>query len=585
MKDKRIEMCLIAAVAVLLFFSTIAPMVVGNEISMRARNEFLENLAFVCSDDSGSSRLSYCKKLFSRDFSNNDFVLESVKPTISVDLSKKGTSKGPMDSAWSMQSHDVHHTGQSPYVTADNTGIEKWRFYVDGWIEDTPVIIDDGFIYFGQGWDLYAINNDGSFKWNYKTDGLISGSSPAIAEDGTIYVGSWDCKLYAINSNGTLKWVVSTGGSVSSSPAIAEDETIYLGTLGGFEHGGYIVAIYPNGTLKWRYETGDDINEGITSDPAISDDGTIYIGSGDSYLYAMYPNGTLKWRFKTGDEIHGHPSIANDGTIYIGSWDDYLYALYPNGTMKWKVGTGWGTSNCQAIGNDGTIYVGTDRIRAFYPNGTLKWDFNLGSNKYVGKSSPAISADGTIYIGTHIGEMSGGEIIAINSNGVERWRKEIADDWVDSSPGIAEDGTVYIGGVFDLDWEMGYLHAFGPIDSNSPPDAPIIEGPTQGKAGTEYIYKFTSIDPDNNPVSVYIDWGDDTTTGWTREYASGETAKIKHTFNQQGTFNIKAKAKDTLGEESDWGYLEVTMPVNYNLNQQSSIPLFLQILQRILNIE
>ena len=36
-------------------------------------------------------------------------------------------------------------------------------------------------------------------------------SSPAIGSDGTIYVGSDDCKLYAINSNGTLKWSYTTG--------------------------------------------------------------------------------------------------------------------------------------------------------------------------------------------------------------------------------------------------------------------------------------------------------------------------------------------------------------------------------------
>ena len=44
---------------------------------------------------------------------------------------------GPMNSPWPMQGHDRRHTGRSPYSTADNPGIEKWRFFTGdhGWID------------------------------------------------------------------------------------------------------------------------------------------------------------------------------------------------------------------------------------------------------------------------------------------------------------------------------------------------------------------------------------------------------------------------------------------------------------------
>jgi len=35
---------------------------------------------------------------------------------------------GTMNSSWPMQSHNLHHTGRRPYSTADNPGIEKWKF-------------------------------------------------------------------------------------------------------------------------------------------------------------------------------------------------------------------------------------------------------------------------------------------------------------------------------------------------------------------------------------------------------------------------------------------------------------------------
>ena len=55
-------------------------------------------------------------------------------------------------------------------------------------------------------------------------------SSPAIGDDGTIYVGSHDHKVYALNPDGSLKWSHTTGGEVRSSPAIGGDGTVYVGS-------------------------------------------------------------------------------------------------------------------------------------------------------------------------------------------------------------------------------------------------------------------------------------------------------------------------------------------------------------------
>ena len=154
----------------------------------------------------------------------------------------------------------------------------------------------------------------------------------------------------------------------------------------------------------------------------------------------------------------------------------------------------------------------------------------------------------------------GGDIIAVNPNCTEKWRKKIADEWVDSSPSIAEDGTVYIGSATG---HGGYLHAFGPVDSNSPPETPTISGKTKGENGMQYQYIFRAIDPDNNPISFYIAWGDGD-EGWQSERASNEKCYYRHTWSEQGKYTIRCKAKDVLGEESDWATLEVTMPKSYN---------------------
>ena len=88
-----------------------------------------------------------------------------------------------------------------------------------------------------------------------------------------------------------------------------------------------------------------------------------------------------------------------------------------------------------------------------------------------------------------------------------------------------------------------------------------ITGETQGKAGKRYWYSLTGYDPDQNPISFYIDWGDNTTTGWTLERASEEVCYYEHTYTEKGTYTIRAKVRDVLNLESDWGTLVVKMPL------------------------
>ncbi|PNX50132.1 MAG: hypothetical protein BV458_13730 [Thermoplasmata archaeon M9B2D] len=370
---------------------------------------------------------------------------------------------GPMNSSWPMRCHDNRHTGRSPYSTAENSHVEKWRLYTDTWAQGSPVIDNDGIIYFGSG-DFYAVYPNGTFKWKYDT-GIYIVSAPAVDENGTIYVGTTFAVqnyLYAFYPDGALKWKFKTD-HVFSSPAIGSDGTVYFG-----EYYNKITALYPNGTLKWRYMT----SYAVLSSPAIGDDETVYCGSHDGCLYALYPNGTLKWRFHTGGWVRASPSIADDGTIYAASYDGYLYALYPNGTLRWQLSCG-GSDGNPSIAQDGTIYVGVDYLYAINPNGTVKWSFDLGPDRYIAFSCPAISADGTIYIGVCIGDSyNGGELIAVNPDGTEKWRSGniCSNGGIISSPAIAADGTIYICSLFDEQIGqsnykgVGYLHAFGPGD-------------------------------------------------------------------------------------------------------------------------
>ncbi len=111
---------------------------------------------------------------------------------------------------------------------------------------------------------------------------------------------------------------------------------------------------------------------------------------------------------------------------------------------------------------------------------------------------------------------------------------------------------------------------------NLPPNKPNINGPTSGKKGQEYNYSFSSIDPDLDDVYLWIDWGDGTIEEWIGPYDSGEEEIISHTWNEKGTYIIKAKAKDIFYQESDLSKLEVTIP----RNRKSTSSVLLRILNK-----
>jgi len=119
------------------------------------------------------------------------------------------------------------------------------------------------------------------------------------------------CHCVAIE-NLTNEWSLGTSTWSDTCPAIAQDGTIYFGTFTG-----RLWAVRPNGSRKWIFRAGLEIK----SSPGIGADGTIYFGSRDHKFYALRPNGEERWEFLTGGWVDSSPALAKDGTICFGSWD------------------------------------------------------------------------------------------------------------------------------------------------------------------------------------------------------------------------------------------------------------------------
>ncbi|MDP2683753.1 MAG: PQQ-binding-like beta-propeller repeat protein [bacterium] len=100
-------------------------------------------------------------------------------------------------------------------------------------------------------------------------------SSPAIADDGTIYLGTGN-GLSAINQSCQVQWTAPTGSISYSTPAISANNKI----LAGADNGNFYI-INPDGSVRWQYDLGEQLGS-----PIIGSGGKIYINSANN-LYAF----------------------------------------------------------------------------------------------------------------------------------------------------------------------------------------------------------------------------------------------------------------------------------------------------------
>jgi outer membrane protein assembly factor BamB len=356
-------------------------------------------------------------------------------------------------------------------VTADfalipEIDITKWEFVTDKPIYySTPAIGDDGTIYVGTGvylgttsGSIYAINPDGTFKWKYDLDN--NATSPAIGEDGTIYVMDRKNVLYALDQSGILKWRYDNWDHNDFAEvgqrtvAIGQDNILYVYI--GFD----LYALYPDGTRKWKF----DPNRSGTpcgASAVVGKDSTIYVILGGEVLYAVKPDGTLKWEFyleNYDEHSYTSPTLDAEDVIYFGTENrggGYVYAVYPNGILKWRIMAGnlRAVRAATVIGIDGTIYTATKayshrqaaEVLAISPDGMINWRFTVESIHFTPDdvySTPAIGADGLIYFGAETGF-----VYALNPDGTLNWKQDLECGINLSSPTIVDDGTIYMGGL------------------------------------------------------------------------------------------------------------------------------------------
>ncbi len=214
------------------------------------------------------------------------------------------------DILWTVPGVPEGHCFSSPVVGQGGTvylGTDGGKFYA---------VSPGGTI----NWTYDTLVEDG-YAWNIR-------SSPAIGPDDTIYFGtsqgqgnspSTMPRFYALDPDGSLRWYFAPVGLLAhepdvthhdfySSPAVAEDGTVYTG-----HEFGSVYALDPaDGSVKWTYDTYQAFTG---ASPAIKSDGTLFIGRIYGNLYALKTEGgglnaSSPWPKSRGDAFNTAQVLA-----------------------------------------------------------------------------------------------------------------------------------------------------------------------------------------------------------------------------------------------------------------------------------
>lgn len=185
-----------------------------------------------------------------------------------------------------------------------------------------------------------------SLLWTTQLEGYTAITSPAIADDGSIYTATRDMNhFYKISSNGEIVWTKEllvnpqSGCQIYGTPSIDTDGTIYM--LGGNKGGdATLVAYNPDGTEKWRFNnfwfnTGDKHSAKIEGGAVAGiGDKNVYIGNTGttgSVLAISKADGTRVNYIKDAEgkgPAGGHRAgvvVSNDGRI---AWCGGAYGIF-----------------------------------------------------------------------------------------------------------------------------------------------------------------------------------------------------------------------------------------------------------------
>lgn len=380
------------------------------------------------------------------------------------------------------------------YINAVSpTGELLWQ--VRGTVREASLELSDDHIYVSSHTVIIEVSIEQQQRtWVFYPNQTIRGT-PAIDDNGTLYVGTSGSFVFSIDSLGNFVWEVQVKGRVLNSLSLDNNGNVLVGDMGG-----YITSISNTGEIRWQTNS-EQSRDAISSSVALGSDNTAYAIDGLGDLIAISSEGEFKWRYVTGDSAwFGTPVVSADEIIFA-STDRQIYAVNSQGELLWEFAgdpaiqdsstalpSSSFSSSSLAIGNDDELYAANEdgKLYAINADGSLRWVFDTGFR--IRFASPSVNSAGTVTIGNWRDGL-----IAIDPSGNELWRNTLSGSVLNSATVLA-DGSLVVGSTNRGNTPENFIFLLAP-DGSERSRTPVEEWPTSSVATDQFGNLYLSDGP------------------------------------------------------------------------------------------
>ena len=443
----------------------------------------------------------------------------------------------------------------------------------------------------GSSWSIETVDSSGDVGYS-NCLALDSNNNPHIAySDDT---GPY-CLKYAKKAGSSWEYSTVESGSIGCVSIDVDSSNMphisYYGGSNALEYAKWTGSTWSIQTLDSNGNVGiyNSIALDSSNHPHIS-----YNEYNNHYLHYVGWTGSA-WEYATVDSSSSNVGMFNSIAVDSNGQPRISYVDTTNSNLKFakRTGSAWSTE----IVDSAPTYIGCTGLALDLGNNPHICYYDAASGvkdlKYAKgvSTDPRLSYSPTeIHFNTHEPGWTGGSTFEIWNDGGDTLFYTISEDipWIQVTPSsgdstgehdsitvnVVDTGSMsgYYSGAIGISSNVDSGSVFVDITidnsgNNNPPVKPQPpSGETSGESGVEYTYTAVTIDPDNDQIYYIFNWGDGTTSQ-TSFMQSGQQGSASHSWTEEGSYEIKVKAVDEHGAESEWSDpLPVTMP----LNQQSS---------------
>ena len=303
---------------------------------------------------------------------------------------------------------------------------------------------------------------------------------------------------------------------------------------------GWLIKTDSYGNEQWNKTYGTEGDEHFWEVHETLDNGYIMIGFAeearrDAWVVKTDSDGNIDWDKKFGPANQGLSitQCSDGGYIFLAEVEDTVFGGYLNAWMVKIDEDGieeWNKLFITPIGEDN-----------FAVHHNIK---SLSDGGYI--LTGVTNAVTPVY---SVGDMW---ISKIDGNGNILWEKIIGGSGYDTTYTVdpTSDGGFIVSGM-TKSYGLGrnfnaWLIKIKDFENTRPNKPTQPDGPSGGKPGKEYTFSTSTTDPEGEQLFYIWDWGDDNFSDWL------DTNKATYAWSYDGTFEIRVKAKDIHGGESEW---------------------------------